>query len=191
MEKTVKVRIAVAVDPEGNWGCAGWKNADQDELHSYAVENLENGEHRYWLDAELKIPEIPEISATVSSATGDPTPTEAGHPVTPPPELVKQWWDGTHGAYYEFEAITIQAARWGANQELEACCEWLRDNGLYETRIGHLRSARRPKPLSQAEEALAVVDKISKCGYPGNMQDDSDYDVIRNALKRLQELEGK
>jgi hypothetical protein len=36
------------------------------------------------------------------------------HPITPPPELVQQWCDGTHGALYEFEAVVTQAARWGA-----------------------------------------------------------------------------
>lgn len=122
----------------------------------------------------------------------DPTPDAPGfvadgHPITPPEEMCARLL-GDGKTFYE---MLTEAARWGANQELDKCCEWLRDNGLYETRIGHLRSARRPKPLSQAEEALAVVDKISKCGYPGNMQDDHDYDVIRAALKRLQELEEK
>ena len=48
------------------------------------------------------------------------------HPITPPPELVQQWWDGTDGALYEFEAVVIQAARWGYEQaikELEAFLE--------------------------------------------------------------------
>ena len=55
--------------------------------------------------------------------------TDNNHPISPPPELVQQWWDGTHGALYEFEAVAIQAARWGADQALEACCEWLKVEG--------------------------------------------------------------
>lgn len=52
--------------------------------------------------------------------------TDNNHPITPPPELVQQWWDGTHGALYEFEAVVTQAARWGYEQaikELEAFLE--------------------------------------------------------------------
>ena len=56
--------------------------------------------------------------------------TNQQHPITPPPELVQQWWDGTHGAFYEFEAIAIQAARWGADAELEACVNYIDNNDL-------------------------------------------------------------
>lgn len=52
----VKVRIAVAVDMEGNWCSAGWSNADEDDLISTAIENVETGEARYWVTAELEIP---------------------------------------------------------------------------------------------------------------------------------------
>ena len=66
--------------------------------------------------------------------------TKQQHPITPPPELMQEWWDDTHGAFYEFEAITIQAARWGADHELEACCE------LVPGLTNYLRAARRPQP---------------------------------------------
>ena len=58
MSRTVRVRIAVAVDPTGDWSSAGWKSADPGKLHSYAVEDLEPGERRYWLEADLEIPEV-------------------------------------------------------------------------------------------------------------------------------------
>lgn len=50
--KTVKVRIAVAVD----------------EAHGYAIDTLIPGEARYWLTAELPVPEAQEIAATVEEA---------------------------------------------------------------------------------------------------------------------------
>ena len=89
------------------------------------------------------------------------------HPITPPPELVHQWhkeackdpYNG--GTFFESKTlkhIATQAARWGANQELEACCEWLRNNGLFETRIDHLRAARRPKSPSLKEQALMALE---------------------------------
>jgi hypothetical protein len=76
------------------------------------------------------------------------------HPITPPPELVQQWWDGTHGALYEFEAVTTQAARWGADQQLELDAKWLDHNALNEAHLkiapmgDALKEAMRPKPPS-------------------------------------------
>jgi hypothetical protein len=109
------------------------------------------------------------------------------HPITPPPELVEWWVQTTEsndciGAYpTNFEQrICTAAARWGADQELEACCEWLRDNGLYETRIGHLRAARRPKPPSLKEQALEVVTGLEK---RWDLQ--CDLTLLRLALEQL------
>jgi hypothetical protein len=102
------------------------------------------------------------------------------HPITPPPELVQQWWDGTHGALYEFEAVTTQAARWGADQELEACCEWLAEE-TPEPYINALRTSRRSKAPSLKEQALLAIDTAV-----------ADYriaadvaDVVRRALEQL------
>ena len=107
------------------------------------------------------------------------------HPITPPPELVEQWtqewldsnWIGKN------TYIATQAARWGADQELEACCEWLRDNGLYETRIGHLRAARRPKPPSLKERALAALDDAIMRGDCITISD--ALPTLRRALEQL------
>jgi len=58
--------------------------------------------------------------------------TNQQHPITPPPELVQQWANESpmecsaeSWAYEMF--IAHRAAQWGANQELEACIEWLED----------------------------------------------------------------
>jgi len=106
------------------------------------------------------------------------------HPITPPPELVQQWWDGTHGALYEFEAVTTQAARWGADQELEACCEWINS---FQNKFVHahdLRLVRRPKPPSLKEQALDDLDGIAavfRMSYGGDLI----CDKIRRALEAL------
>ena len=100
------------------------------------------------------------------------------HPITPPPELVQQWWDGTHGAFYEFEAVATQAARWGADQELEACKEWVSwRHSRHES--DELLFARRPKPPSLKEQALALLDK-NKTRFAV-----AEEDVIRLALESL------
>jgi len=49
-----------------------------------------------------------------------------------------------------------RAAQWGADQELEACCEWLHDPDL-NVDTYKLRAARRPKPLSLKKQALSEV----------------------------------
>ena len=83
------------------------------------------------------------------------------HPITPPPELVQQWakeFYGTSIAPGEAAIyITTQAANWGADTELEACCEWFQE--LYKSG-DVLRVARRPKPPSLKEQALQHVGLI-------------------------------
>ena len=79
--------------------------------------------------------------------------------ITPPPELVQQWWDDFNGAFYEFEAITAKVFQAGADQELEACCEWLSVPCPSYGR--ELRNARRPKPPSLKEQAFEQLDGIA------------------------------
>jgi hypothetical protein len=111
------------------------------------------------------------------------------HPITPPPKLVREWL-GTYfgttiaGEVSEVElALATQAARWGADQELEACCEWMRDAhfGLsLNTSAYQLRAARRPKPPTLKEQALEALETMPKLvGF------ESEQDAIRRALEAL------
>jgi hypothetical protein len=109
------------------------------------------------------------------------------HPITPPDELVQQWRiqapvarDG--GATRE-QWIATQAARWGADQELEACCAWQALVGGAEA----LRAARRPKPPSLKEQALAALDRQLTLADRGCLQPEAmaDADTIRRALEAL------
>ena len=107
------------------------------------------------------------------------------HPITPPPELVEQWRksgpaDAAVNNAYE-QHIATQAARWGADQELKACEEWLPSDLTINGES--LRAARRPKPPSLAEEALTLLDDAS------TRLDAVHENTIRRALERLQELE--
>jgi len=74
--------------------------------------------------------------------------------------------------------LCIQAARWGADQELEACCEWLQHD-YPNIGANALRATRRPKPPSLKEQALALVN--SNKPY----LDDTAMDTIRRALEQL------
>jgi hypothetical protein len=63
------------------------------------------------------------------------------HLITPPPELVHQWVDMLSSR--SDQAVFTMAAQWGADQELEACCEWLECNYNYPQVNHPLRGAGR------------------------------------------------
>jgi hypothetical protein len=116
------------------------------------------------------------------------------HLITPPPELVQQWLGTYFGATVTGEvsdvelALATQAARWGADQELEACCEWL--NCELGTGWGHgtkLRAARRPKPLSLKEQALKSLKDIGDACESEGFYRANEMDIIRRALESLPE----
>ena len=65
MSRTIKVRIAVSVDCKGEWSSSGWSSTSSEDFHSYTIDSLEPGENRYWLEAELEVPETKTISAHV------------------------------------------------------------------------------------------------------------------------------
>jgi len=116
------------------------------------------------------------------------------HPITPPPELVEKWLESTRsddciGTYpTDFEQrICTAAARWGADMELEACCEWLLDHG-YDLCSPEMRKARRPKPPSLKEQALQALYRFDDTdGHDGLAQEQiaEDFVVIRRALESL------
>lgn len=65
MSKTVRVRIAVAVDPTGRWNSCGWDTGSDPEKMEFAAENMGEGESLFWLEADLPVPEVPVIEAEV------------------------------------------------------------------------------------------------------------------------------
>ena len=102
------------------------------------------------------------------------------HPITPPPELIKQWVSESNHNDPMFAQVAVMAARWGADQELEACCADI--HTVYGK--GHadwLRSMRRPKPRTQKELALLELADV----YDRDKIDDVTYDTIRKALEEL------
>jgi len=105
-------------------------------------------------------------------------------PITPPPELVQQWeqdWHHSKVKHVELMPyIAVQAAQWGADQELEACCEWLQDPDL-NVDTYKLRATRRPKPPSLKEQALSLVEQHEDGWRPSP----KDWDTIRRALEQL------
>ena len=102
------------------------------------------------------------------------------HPLTPPEELLEQWyWTGKSGNWQN--ALTL-AYRAGADQELEACCRWLPK--LPPWSANDLRKHRRPKPPSLKEQALTELEEIldELHDTPGSA---FTTDAIRRALESL------
>ena len=136
----------------------------------------------------------------------------ADYPITPPPELVQQWLcsDDFLWGPLEQTSMTIttnrlqnvaaQAAQWGANQcaavneaelqkardeELKACLWHLGSTRCNQIVITTLRAARRPKPPSLKEQALASLAELEspgRCDEPGY---ESLCNIIRQALEAL------
>lgn len=108
------------------------------------------------------------------------------HPITPPPELVASLRNsaphGIRDAGVTRELWLINKAyAAGADQELEACCEWLEKNTDCYITIEYLRAARRPKPPTLNSIALQML---------GTIERDAHYlpeitDTIRRALEAL------
>jgi hypothetical protein len=133
------------------------------------------------------------------------------HPIRPPDALRAQWreeapayrdfgvgrenWFMNRGAQWgadqqlKLDAEQInQAWQKGADQELEACCEWT-TVWISAPEASQLRAARRPKRPSEAEQALAALEADPKDGAM-IMIDAEQFSIIHRALERLKELEG-
>ena len=112
------------------------------------------------------------------------------HPITPPLELVRQWTseaEKEHEPTVSYSLVSLfaaKAARWGSDQELEACCEWfVRDWTDIET-ADKLRAARRPKPPSLKEQALVALSAIA-LGADNAREFYQDVETIKTALEAL------
>ena len=117
------------------------------------------------------------------------------HPITPSTELVKQWL-GTYfsttitGEVSDVElTLATQAARWGAAQELEECLQWFSAFYCMETwmqkDLEKFRTARRPKPPSLKEQALAELNLTTDSD--GAELSPTQVELIRRALEALPE----
>ena len=111
--------------------------------------------------------------------------------LTPPPELVREWNQDAIGTHFEpygySEFIAARAAAWGADTELDACCEWVKKVAIVQI-AENLRAARRPKPPSLKEQALEALEAHFAALQAGEPTYRPSYkDVIRRALEALPE----
>ena len=111
--------------------------------------------------------------------------------ITPPPELLAQWeddiLDSQDNVDYVLDCAWKNGFQAGADQELEACCEWLGDAPVVYNDNGdlhpgsYLRDARRPKPPTLKEQALLAIDVAVA---DGRLSPDVS-NVVRRALEKL------
>lgn len=129
--------------------------------------------------AELLMP-IPKAQVESQSS--------GNHSITPSPELIAKWASHAVEAANCSADVTVsvatQAARWGADQELEACCEWL-DMGCYQCSVA-LRAHRRPNPPSLKDEALAELELLRGDANAHGLGFDAP--AIRRALEALPDV---
>jgi len=112
------------------------------------------------------------------------------YPINPPPRMVQDWVErfaADRQCVPEQVYIANRAAQWGADQELEACREWISKQDWAASSgspvpawtSAQLLAARRPKPLSLKQQAIAVLDDVDASLGAAH------YNVLLRALEAL------
>jgi hypothetical protein len=110
------------------------------------------------------------------------------HPITPPQELRCEWQSES-----PFKVISVEredymidrAAQWGADQELLACGNYLKQcAGWEEEDVIEFYNYRRPRPPSLKKQAYAALDTYIY-GNPDHSDKQNTYNIIRRALEQL------
>jgi hypothetical protein len=115
------------------------------------------------------------------------------HPITPLPELVQRLCDKAFLSVMEGASrgdvevsLILEAYAAGADQELEACCEWANTTG-WEGAGDSLRAARRPKPQSLKDRALEAAKRFYAKGHEGCADEEikDEFNTVCSALEQL------
>jgi len=112
--------------------------------------------------------------------------TEQLHPMVPPNILLNNWESDWFAEREHADVLLIQAYQAGADQELEACCEWLEDPDL-NVDTCKLRAARRPSFQNLKQQALQELDKVDMLWATEEFGQETlnSLDTIRKALEAL------
>ena len=107
------------------------------------------------------------------------------HPITPPPELFKQWEDDIlnerDNVDHVLDCTWRNGFQAGADQELQPRRRWVPDNCDIHS-AAELSQSRRPKPPSLKEQALTLLDDAS------DRLDAIHENIIRRALESLPDV---
>jgi hypothetical protein len=147
-----------------------------------------------WAFQEAAMDDLRVASAEVSGAASQPgssSEIERRSDIVVSPELIEQWrnewiYKVPHGVD-ELDFLAQRGAQWGADQELEACCEWVKSKQTYWAH-DELRAARRPKPSSLKEQAMQALCRfMASEGHEDCTEEEvaDDFTTIRRALEQL------
>jgi len=127
-----------------------------------------------------KIVDTPCNNSMTTQINGDKLFVIDHHPAIPTSDQLKKWEDKWFDEEEHPDVLLIQAFQAGADQELEACCEYMQHEDFHGF-AKELRVARRPKAPSLKEQALALVEQHEDGWRPSP----KDWDTIRQALEQL------
>jgi hypothetical protein len=92
--------------------------------------------------------------------------------------LASRYKEAGYAPEAALEYVAYDCAKWGADKELDACCEWL--SWSHSRHVSDkLRYTRRPKLPSLKEQALEILNDCS-VRLPG-----AHENIIRRALEQL------
>lgn len=94
---------------------------------------------------------------------------------------MQEWltkWKAKRATVPYDEFFATEAARWGADQELEACVKWISEQDCTWT-SSQLRSARRPKP-SLKERAITIVENLIICEHLSKQDETTLLDALES-----------
>jgi hypothetical protein len=106
--------------------------------------------------------------------------------IYPPDHLLRKWESLILDEEQNVDVVLYEAFQAGADQELEACCEWIANGHSKQGVVlsNRIRAARRPKPPSLKAQALGALYAIAT-GADDTREFHQDLETIKQALESL------
>ncbi len=101
--------------------------------------------------------------------------------IYPPDHLLRKWESLIIDEEENVDVVLYEAFQAGADQELDACCEWLQHD-YPNIGANALRATRRPKPKPPSKEE--ALDELYISFDRGYLKKEA-ADTIRRALEQL------
>ena len=112
------------------------------------------------------------------------------HPVTPSLPLLVKWQRQYRDLDKPLEDLLIEAARWGADTELEACCNHAISDPCCGTKhqrnmlVRKIRERRRPAPPTLQQEALSALRTMTLSSEVREFYQD-EIEILKEVITKL------
>lgn len=116
--------------------------------------------------------------------------TSTNHTIIPPLPLLVKWKRQYLELGKSLDELLLEAARWGADTELEACCTHAVDDPCCGTKhqrrmlVRKLKERRRPAPPTLKQQALSTLRSLKRSPHIEELYGD-DLDVLKEAIAAL------